>query len=188
MKFGMFGRDDGQSQNLDIDHELPPAQDSTDTQQSTDVAALQAELAQARSERDSLVDRVARLQAEFDNARKRAQREQQDYRDYALADAVRALLPILDSFDRAIATSSSGDDLRKGVELINRQLHDALTKLGVEAVPAQGEPFDPNVHEALGLVETNDVPDHHVADELQRGYKLKGRLLRPAMVRVAKNT
>jgi molecular chaperone GrpE len=149
---------------------------------------MQAELEQAKSERDSLRERMLRMQAEFDNARKRAQREQQDYRDYALTDAVKNLLPILDSFDRAITTNSSGDDLRKGVELINRQLHDALTKLGVEAVPAEGVQFDPTVHEALGLVETNDVPDHQVVEELQRGYKLKGRLLRPAMVRVAKNT
>jgi molecular chaperone GrpE len=184
----MFGRDDGQAENLDLDHELTAGQDEpADTPSTTDAAPLQAELEQARAERDSMRERMARMQADFDNARKRAQREQQEYRDFALADAVKALLPILDSFDRAIATSGSGEDLRKGVELINRQLHDALTKMGVEAIPAEGE-FDPTMHEALGLVETNDVPDHHVAEELQRGYKLKGRLLRPAMVRVAKNT
>jgi molecular chaperone GrpE len=188
MKFSMFGRDDGNLENLDVEHELPAAQESSESQPAGEAAALQAELAQVKSECDSLRDRMARMQADFDNARKRAQREQQEYREYALADAVRMLLPILDSFDRAIATSGSGDDLRKGVELINRQLHDALIKLGVEAVPAEGAPFDPNVHEALGLVETNDIPDNHVVEELQRGYRLKGRLLRPAMVRVAKNT
>jgi molecular chaperone GrpE len=190
MKFGMYANDDerdnGEVQNLDVDHELPAAE--TEAEPGGDTAAIEAELAKVRLERDMLLDRMARMQADFDNARKRAQREQQEYRDYALTDAVRTLLPILDSFDRAIATSGSGDDLRKGVELINRQLHDALTKLGVEAVPAEGAPFDPNVHEALGMVETADVPDDHVAEELQRGYKLKGRLLRPAMVRVAKNT
>lgn len=189
-KLRMFGRENGEADNLDLEHELPAGEEdtATETQSATDLSAMQAELEQAKSERDSLRERMLRMQAEFDNARKRAQREQQDYRDYALTDAVKNLLPILDSFDRAITTNSSGDDLRKGVELINRQLHDALTKLGVEAVPAEGVQFDPTVHEALGLVETNDVPDHQVVEELQRGYKLKGRLLRPAMVRVAKNT
>jgi len=190
MKWGMFAKDgevnNGEVQNLDVEHELPAAEEDGQGSAS-ETAALQEDLAKVTRERDVLLDRMARMQADFDNARKRAQREQQDYRDYALTDAVRTLLPILDSFDRAIATSGSGEDLRKGVELINRQLHDALTKLGVEPVEAQGAAFDPNLHEALGLVETNDVPDNHVAEELQRGYKLKGRLLRPAMVRVAKN-
>jgi molecular chaperone GrpE len=78
------------------------------------------------------------------------------------------------------------DEFRGGVELIYKQLQDALSKLGVRPVPAQGETFDPHLHEAIEMVETTDVPDHQVIDELQRGYKLKDRLLRPAMVRVAK--
>jgi molecular chaperone GrpE len=187
----MFGRDNGEVQNLDVEHELPEGQEGADessAQQAETAAGGDAELARLKGERDMLVDRMARMQADFDNARKRAQREQQEFRDYALTDFIRTLLPILDSFDRAIVAGGSGDDLRKGVELINRQLHDALGKLGVEAVPAKGTPFDPTVHEALGMVETNEVADNHVADELQRGYKLKGRLLRPAMVQVAKNT
>jgi len=192
MKFGMFGRDSGKEngevQDLDLEHELPAAQDETENTATVEPTALDAEVAKARSERDTLIERMARMQADFDNARKRAQREQQDYREYALTDAMRTLLPILDSFDRAIATSGSGDDLRKGVELINRQFHDALGKLGLEPVSSEGAPFDPTVHEALGMVETDDVPDNHVAEELQRGYKLKGRLLRPAMARVAKNS
>jgi molecular chaperone GrpE len=188
----MFGRDNGEVQNLDVDHELPAGQESADqsatASQQAETSGADAELARLKNERDLLVDRMARMQADFDNARKRAQREQQEFRDYALSDFIRTLLPILDSFDRAIAATGSGEDLRKGVELINRQLHGALAKLGVEAVAAEGEPFDPTVHEALGMVETNEVDDNHVAEELQRGYKLKGRLLRPAMVRVAKNT
>lgn len=188
----MFARDNGELQDLDVNHELSAGQETADESASAgpqaETSGADAELTRLKSERDMLVDRMARMQADFDNARKRAQREQQEFRDYALTDFIRTLLPILDSFDRAIATGGSGDDLRKGVELINRQLHDALSRLGVEAVPAKGEPFDPTVHEALGMVETNDVDDNHVAEELQRGYKLKGRLLRPAMVRVAKNT
>ena len=133
-----------------------------------------------------LYDRLARLQAEFDNARKRAAREQSDFREYAVADAIKALLPILDSFDRALATHA-GDESLRGIELINKQFHDALSKLGVRAIPAAGEPFDPHLHQAIEMVETSDAPDNTVVEELQRGYKLKERLLRPSMVRVARN-
>ena len=96
-------------------------------------------------------------------------------------------MPVLDSFERALQVKSDPADFRSGVELIYRQLQDALTKLGVRAIPAKGEPFDPHVHEAIEMVETTDAPDHQVLEELQRGYKIKDRLLRPAMVKVAKN-
>jgi molecular chaperone GrpE len=152
-----------------------------------DTSALEAELDKLRQERDTLLDRLARAQAEFANSRRRAQREQQEYRDFALSEAVRNLLPILDSFDRALATQTAGEEFRAGMELIDRQLHDALGKLGVSEVEAEGKPFDPTVHEAIEVVDTDQVPDHHVFQELQRGYQLKGRLLRPAMVRVARN-
>jgi len=174
--------------NLDAEHELPPAEENGQpAAPSVDVSALQSELERVKAERETLLERVARLQAEFENARKRAIREQQEFRDFALADALRSLLPVLDSFDRALATAGGSDELRTGVELIHRQFNDALAKLGLEKVGATGQPFDPNVHEALGMVETNEVEDNHVAEELQSGYKLKGRLLRPAMVRVAKH-
>src|SRR4051812_30557318 len=105
---------------LDLEHEVPPADEA-------EVAASQEhpELAKLRQERDALLDRLARLQAEFDNARKRSQKEQQDFRDYALADALKSLLPIVDSFDRALASGQSGPEVVSGVELINRQFHDA---------------------------------------------------------------
>ena len=97
------------------------------------------------------------------------------------------LLPVVDSFTLALKNAAAKpEDLRKGVELIFKQLQDVLQKLNIERVPAQGEPFDPRVHEAIEVVETNDAPDHHVLEELQPGYRIKGRLLRPAMVRVAK--
>ncbi len=104
-----------------------------------------------------------------------------------MADAARALLPVVDNFSLALKNASvKPEDLRKGIELIHKQLLDVLQKLNVERVSAQGAPFDPNVHEAIEMVETNDAPDHHVLEELQPGYRIKGRLLRPAMVRVAK--
>ncbi|HZQ91248.1 MAG TPA: nucleotide exchange factor GrpE [Terriglobales bacterium] len=172
-----------QDVRLDAERELTAGDDSA---AAAEVA--QEELQRTRAERDALLDRMARLQAEFENARKRSAREQADFRDYALVDAARTLLPILDSLDRALKSSrGGGDEFRSGVELIQRQFSDALAKMGVRPVPAQGEPFDPTLHEAVEMVERSDVPDHQVIEELQRGYRLKDRLLRPAMVRVARN-
>src|SRR5882724_3977206 len=177
-------------EEIDVEHELPASEDvSEDTRPASQPAAqVDGELGKLRAERDSLVDRLARLQAEFENARKRAVREQQEFREYALVDALKGLLPVVDSFDRAMQTSTEKSELRNGLELINKQLHDALTKLGMKAIPAKGEPFDPRFHEAIEMVDTNEVEDQHIIDELQRGYKLKDRLVRPAMVRVARNS
>lgn len=175
--------DDETPQALDLEHELPPAGDSAELPQAD------AEAQKLQQERDALLDRLARLQAEFDNYRKRSAREQQEYRDYALTEAIRSLLPIVDSFDRALATEQRGEDFHNGIELINRQFHDTLGKLGVQPVEApRGEVFDPNLHEAVQMVDTDEVKDHHVLDQLQRGYRIKDRLLRPAMVRVATNS
>ncbi|HEY3974903.1 MAG TPA: nucleotide exchange factor GrpE [Candidatus Sulfotelmatobacter sp.] len=180
---------------LHLDHELPPADGDENPRESAgggttvgQLAGPEAELQKLKAERDSLLDRLARAQAEFENARRRATKEQQDFRDYAAADSIRPLLPVLDSFERALQVKSEPGDFRSGVELIYRQLQDALTKLGVRAIPAKGEQFDPHVHEAIEMVETTDAPDHEVLEELQRGYKIKDRLLRPAMVKVAKNS
>jgi molecular chaperone GrpE len=188
------GKSEMEPQGLDLEHELPPAEETATEQSATtpaaeDAAALGAELEKLQAERNLLLDRMARLQAEFDNARKRAAREQQEYKDFALADALKNLLPILDSFDRALQTKvQKAEDFRSGVELIRKQLQDALEKLGLRPIPARGEPFDPRLHEAIEMVDSNEVKDHHVLDELQRGYKLKDRLLRPSMVRVARNS
>jgi len=186
------GKSEVNSQGLDLEHELPAADNEMQERAESGIAAQPAEpeseLQKVRAERDTLLDRLARLQAEFENARKRAVREQQDYREYAVSDTVKSLLPILDSFERALQVSgNNGNDLRSGVELIYKQLQDALVKLGLRQIPAKGEPFDPHLHEAIEMVDTDEVEDHHVLDELQRGYKLKERLLRPAMVRVARN-
>jgi molecular chaperone GrpE len=176
---------------------LDPEQDSAGNPERVEDAAPAASVAvSAESEIDrlarekaELLDRLARLQAEFDNARKRASREQQDFKEYAVANAITPLLPILDSLDRAVDfEDASAADLHEGVELISKQLHDALNKLGLQVVHAKGEPFDPHQHQAIEMVETDEVPDGHVFDELQPGYRLKDRLLRPAMVRVAKSS
>lgn len=188
------GKSETEMAGLDLEHELPPADGDERTSESgasgaavAEVSGPGAELQKLKAERDSLLDRLARAQAEFENARRRAVKEQQDFRDYAAADAIRPLLPVIDSFERALQVKSDSGDFRNGVELIYKQLQDALAKLGVRAIPAKGEPFDPRVHEAIEMVETSDAADHEVLEELQRGYKFKDRLLRPAMVKVAKN-
>jgi molecular chaperone GrpE len=184
------GNGKSEVQNIDAEHELPAAEEDGFVEKAEErpaaVVAVEDELKTLRQERDVLYDRLARLQAEFDNARKRAAREQAEFREYAVADAVKALLPMLDSFDRALE-AHAGEENFRGIELINRQFHDALTKLGVRPIPAAGEPFDPYLHQAVEMVDTADAPDNTVLEELQRGYKLKDRLLRPAMVRVARN-
>ena len=184
------GKSQTEMAGLDLEHELPPADgDDSSSQTATGgVAPAEAsELQKLKAERDSLLDRLARAQAEFENARRRASKEQQDFRDYAAAESIKPLLPVLDSFERALQVKSEPGDFRSGVELIYKQLQDALAKLGVSAISAKGQPFDPHVHEAIEMVQTSDVPDHEVMEELQRGYKIKDRLLRPAMVKVAKN-
>lgn len=146
-----------------------------------------ADYEQLKSERDQLVDRLARLQAEFENARKRAEREKQDYRDYAAASVVEQFLPVLDNFELALKSTGSTEQLRSGVELIVKQMEDVLRQMQVTAIPAVGEAFDPRHHEALGSIEREDLPDQHIAEEIRRGYKIREKLLRPAMVRVVSN-
>jgi molecular chaperone GrpE len=125
-------------------------------------------------ERDALLDRLARTQADFENTRKRLEKEQQEYREFALTDALRSLLPSLDSQDWALQTPAENlADFRGGVELIRRQLQDALEKLGLTAIPTRGEPFDPRYHEAVDIVDTPNSPKNSVVDEVRRGYKTK---------------
>jgi molecular chaperone GrpE len=195
-----MGKGNGKTDaGLDLEHELPAAEGGEEATPAGAVAkpaeaGAGSETDQLKAERDALLDRLARLQAEFDNARKRAVREQQEFREFAAADVIRNFLPILDSFERALKgggdsnSNSKSDDFRNGVELIYRQFQDALQKIGVQPIPALGHAFDPRVHEAVEMVDTTDVADHQVFDELQRGYKYKDRLLRPAMVRVARNS
>jgi|SRR5579862_736792 molecular chaperone GrpE len=190
-----MARTNGKSEadpQLDAERELPVADGDNDTVSSEPSASRvsdeTSDVQKLKAERDALVDRLARLQAEFENARKRTAREQQDFRDYALADAIKALLPSLDSFERALQTNTEKSEFRGGIELIYKQLQDALVKLGLRPIPAKGEPFDPHLHEAIEMVETRDAEDHQILEELQRGYKLKDRLLRPSMVKVARNS
>jgi len=150
-------------------------------------AVSRAEFDQIKGERDQLLDRLARLQAEFENARKRAERDRISDREYATGSVVEQFLPVLDNFGLALKSDSSAEQLRSGVELIVKQMEDVLRQMQVNPIPAVGEAFDPRVHEALGSVERDDMPDQHVGEEIRRGYKLRDRLLRPALVRVVSN-
>jgi molecular chaperone GrpE len=190
-----------EQQKHDLEHELP-AGDASETlndksasnvadisQASTKQTGAGSDMEKALAERDNLLDRLARLQAEFDNYRKRVARENAEFREYAVSDAARALLPVIDSFGLALKNANARpEDLRKGVELIYKQFGEVLQKLNVQKVSSQGEPFDPRVHEAIEMVNSDEVPDNHVLEELQPGYRIKERLLRPAMVRVAKKS
>src|SRR5579871_4763435 len=149
--------------------------------------AAQIELEQVKGERDQLLDRLARLQAEFDNARKREAKERADARDYTISNTVEPFLGVMDNFQLALKANGTVEQLRNGVELILKQMEDALKGLNVVPVESVGAQFDPRVHEALGSIETKEFPDHQVVEEIRRGYKIREKLLRPALVKIAVN-
>jgi molecular chaperone GrpE len=147
--------------------------------------AVAAERDRLLLEKNELVELVRRRQAEFDNFRKRAEREKSEVLEYAHSDSVRAILPILDDFERALKTHTADKVYARGMELIYQHLGDALKKLGLETISTKGLKFDPHVHHAVDMVETGDVEEQTILDEYQPGYNFRGRLLRPAMVKVA---
>lgn len=153
----------------------------------SEASVLQAELELVKGERDQLLDRLARLQAEFDNARKRETKERADARDHAVTRAVEPFLGVMDNFQLALKAEGTAEQLRTGVELILKQMEDALKGLNVQAVESVGAQFDPRIHEALGSIETREFPDHQVLEEIRRGYRIREKLLRPALVKIAVN-
>lgn len=167
----------------------PEVAPETDSVETIDVAAALEQLASERdrleAERTSLNDLLLRRTAEFDNYRKRTERERVDLIEYASSDAVKAMLPVIDDLERALAQAPAGEEFTRGVELIYQRLMDVLGKLGLEAIVAEGQPFDPNLHHAIEMVPCEEGEDHTVIGDALRGYKFKGRLLRPSMVRVA---
>jgi molecular chaperone GrpE len=143
-------------------------------------------LDELRREKDSLQDRLLRTAAEFDNYRKRIERERRDLADYMKADILAEILPIVDNFERALQAPTDDEAFRKGVELIHRQMLDLLRKRGVTPIDAIGADFDPNFHQAVIHEASPSHREGEVIEELQRGYMLGDKLLRPAMVKVAK--
>lgn len=155
--------------------------------ESSALPAGPTEMEQLKGERDQLIDRLARLQAEFDNARKREAKERADSRDYTIANTVDPFLSVMDNFQLALKADGTKEQLRAGVELILKQMEDTLKGLNVTAVESVGAQFDPRIHEALGSIETKEFPDHQVLEEIRRGYRIRDKLLRPALVRIAVN-
>ena len=137
---------------------------------------------------EQLRDQLLRKQAEFENFRKRTQRDQAQKIELGNKDLVEQLLPVLDNFERAIATpGESVDALLSGIRMVQKQFLDALGAGGLEKIESQGQPFDPNLHEAVTAGPAEDLPENHIAEVFQEGYTLKGKLLRPAMVKVARD-
>jgi len=149
------------------------------------VAAAEAPRGETDSETEQLRDRYLRLLADFENFRRRSEREKTEFYKYAMAGLLKDLLPVLDNFDRSLEHAEEGDDFHKGVLLIYKQLFDTLQKHGLKPIEESGVSFDPNIHEAVVREEDPSVPSHTVTAVLQKGYFLHDRLLRPAMVKVA---
>jgi molecular chaperone GrpE len=147
--------------------------------------ALKAERDRLLAEKDELVELLRRRQAEFDNFRKRAEREKSDVLEFAHSDSVSAILPILDDFERALKTETADKVYARGMQMIYQRLADALKKLGLETITTKGQKFNPHLHHAVDMVETADVEEQTILDEYQPGYNFRGRMLRPAMVKVA---
>ncbi len=149
------------------------------------MAAMAAEREQFAAEKADLQERLLRARAEFENARRRSERERLDYLQFAATELVRDMLPILDDFERALKVDTADRDYAKGVELISQRMADTLKKLGLEPIETAGQKFDPNLHQAVERVQTEEAEDQAILGEYQRGYNFRGKLLRPAMVKVA---
>ncbi|HYM61114.1 MAG TPA: nucleotide exchange factor GrpE [Thermoanaerobaculia bacterium] len=178
----------------DIEAELELSERQSSAAEAVADEAQEAEVAGAPSdaapetlvrENQELRDKVLRTLADYENFRKRSEREKADFYRYALAGTLRELLPVLDNFERALSHAGEEDDFHKGVVLIYKQLSDALQKHGLRVIEEVGVPFDPNFHEAVVRDENPSVPSHTVVEILQKGYFLHDRLLRPAMVKVS---
>jgi molecular chaperone GrpE len=163
-------------------------QDGTPDPEAGPSDAADDRIAQITRERDEYYDRVLRLTAEFDNYRKRIERERRETGERAAASLFEELLPIVDDLERALGAEAGpgAESYRKGVEIIYKQLADLLTRRGVTVMDVLGNDFDPHLHQAVAHEESPGARDGEVIEELRRGYKLGERLLRPAMVKVAK--
>jgi molecular chaperone GrpE len=149
------------------------------------LAAVTAERDQLAAEKAELNDRVLRGRAEFENARRRAERERLDFLQFAAMDLVEQILPVLDDFERALKVETADRDYSRGVELIYQRLFETLKKMGLEPIETKGVQFDPNLHQAVERVQTGEAEDMTILGEFQRGYNFRGKLLRPSMVKVA---
>ena len=182
-------REDGPSPEDDGEGDAS-GQEARVTQIEAELAGERAAKEAALRERDELYDRWLRLQAEFDNYRKRTRRELEESKAKGAEELVVKLLPVIDNLERALNAAGSGasSGLLEGVKMIHRQFLSTLEEIGVTPIDAVGKPFDPNLHEAIAYEESDAYPDGVVMEELARGYALRGRALRPSMVKVARGS
>ena len=186
-----ISRGNGKDEEEDIQIELldpdNPGSGSLEISPSSEVRELELQIETLRKEKEELYDRYLRKHADFENFRKRLEKDKKDFHQFALTDIMGELIFILDNFERAFshASDASNQEYQKGVELIYRQLKDVLEKRGLRAIQTEGQKFDPNFHEAVAREERNDVEEGTILEELQRGYLFQNRLLRPAMVKVS---
>ncbi len=169
----------------ETDEQIQPSVRSAE--QSASVAEIVAERDRLAKEKSEIQELLQRRQAEFDNYRRRNERERGELSEYASMDTVKTLLPILDDFERALKVESVDKEYARGMEIIYQRLMEALRKTGLEPIPPDPPLFNPHIHHAVEMVDTKDHPDQTILEEYQRGYQFKGRLLRPAMVKVAVN-
>lgn len=162
-----------------------PAEGAACDDLASQVTILTADRDRMAAEKAELQDRLLRRQADFDNFRKRAERDRSDFLQYAGMEFAREILPIVDDFDRALKIETADANYARGVELINSRMHETLKKMGLEPMDTVGKTFDPNLHQAVERVETGEAEDQTILAEFQKGYTFKGKLLRPAMVKVA---
>ena len=181
---GLAAGSGGENAGVASEENSSPAEIPAETLEGQ-LASVTAERDQLAAARSDLSDRLLRARAEFDNARRRAGRERSDYLQFAAMDLIRDILPILDDFERALNVETADRNYAKGVELIYQRLFETAKKMGLEPIETAGKPFDPNLHQAVERVQTEDADDQAILGEFQRGYNFKGKLLRPAMVRVA---
>lgn len=150
-------------------------------------AEISGERDRVLKEKNDLQDLLQRRQAEFENYRRRNERDRSEFFEYAAMDTIKALLPVLDDFERALKHETTDKEYARGIEMIYQRLFEALKKLGLEPITEEVPIFNPHIHNAVEMVNTTDYPDQTILEEYQRGYYFKGRLLRPAMVKVAVN-
>jgi molecular chaperone GrpE len=171
-----------------LNNQNESSEDSTDLTLEEKVVKLEGDLESAKNQVAEYYARLQRLQAEFDNYRKRTVKEKEDISKYAAEQLVCEILPVLDNFERAINSVQKNQDIAayaQGVEMIFRQLYNVLIKEGLTVIEAVGQAFDPNIHEAILSVESEEYPENTVIEEVQKGYYLKDRVLRPSMVKVS---
>ena len=165
----------------------PDSEASEQREPSASNAELIAERDRLAKEKAELQDLLQRRQAEFENFRRRVERERSELFEFATMDSIKTLLPILDDFERALKVEHADKEYARGMELIYQRLFEALKKMGLEPISTEGSLFNPHVHHAVEMVDTTEHPDQTILEEYQRGYNFKGRLVRPAMLKVAVN-